>query len=98
MPDNYFKENSELSELTADMRVRRRDEILKDLKDNDKIYAGIIENRINQSMVLRNKLTDSAAAELEKYMDLVYEQEIYELDAVYTHAFYDAVKIIKDMS
>ena len=76
-------------------RDKRREKILKYLKDNDQNYAVLIKKRAEQSMILRSKLGNDIG-ELEKYMDLIYEQEIYELDAVYILALHDA-QVFKNM-
>lgn len=97
MENNYFDKYHDLKDRIEDMRIKRRDEILKELKEKNNAYADIIKERSSQSMILRNKLSDDID-EFEKYMDLIYEQEIYELDAVYVNAFYDAIKMLKDMA
>ena len=95
MNTNYFNENPKLKTLFETMRSERRYEIFDYLRKTDETYAGIVKNRTEQSMILRSKLTD--IAELETYMDFVYEQNIYELEAIYIHAFYDAIEALKKL-
>ena len=84
---DYFDLDKKI--LLKAQRDKRREKILNYLKENDQNYAALIKRRVEQSMVLRSKLGDDVG-ELEKYMDLIYEQEIYELDAVYIFALRDA--------
>jgi len=93
---NYLNEYPELKNIFEKMRAERRDEILDHLKNIDKAYSALIEKRKSLSMEIREKYRDNIS-EFDKYMDLVYEQEIYELDAIYTHAFYDAILVLKKL-
>ena len=93
MNPNFFEEYPELYNLFGTKTSERRYEVLENLKSNDEIYASLIESRSKQSMIVRNILKNDAF-ELEKYIDLINAQEIYELDAIYVYAFRDAISAL----
>ena len=89
-----FDEFPGLRELFEKNQHDRRDEILEHLSNNDKEYIKLVKKRADQSMVVRNFMGTQTPA-LEKYMDIVYEQELYELDAMYSQAFCDVIKVMR---
>ena len=93
---NCFDEYPKLKQAFEAMRPGRIEEILNHLKNNDPSYSDIIARRAKQSMILRGRLTDGVS-DFEQYTDTVYEQALYELDAVYSAAFHDAVALLKDL-
>ena len=56
------------------------------------------KKRGTQSMVLIEKLSKDVRFEYELYMDLVYEQTLYEINNVYEVAFYDAASLFMKLS
>ena len=96
MNTNYFDKYPELKAAFETMRSQRQREILDHLKSTDETYASLIQNRVEQSMILRSKLANDIAA-FEKYMDFVYAQEIYELEHVYACAFHDAIGALRNL-
>jgi len=97
MNNRFFDEYPKLGSIFEEMRRERRDEILEHLRKNDEVYAELVRNRTEQSMAIRGMLGDSIR-ELERYMDIICEQEIYELDKVYEYAFIDAVSELRRLN
>ena len=93
MNTSFFDEYPELHNLFEAKGGDRCYEILENLKSSDEKYSKLLKDRVKQSVIIRNKF-DNDVSELEKYMDLISEQEIYELNAVYAHAFYDAISAL----
>ena len=84
----------QISEFLDKTKTIRREEIIENLRINDTFYIEILTKRKEQSILLSKKLTKEAKTEHESYMDLVYEQMVYELDALYETAFHDATELI----
>lgn len=92
MNENYMKQFPQLQIEFGKMKSMRRDDFINHLKSYDDEYGELIKKRENQSMVLLEQLKGNTH-EFEKYMDLIYEQTIYELDALYGVAFNDAIEL-----
>ena len=95
----YFGKMNQFPQLRIDfdkMKSIRLDDFIGQLKDCDDKYADLLKKRENQSMILLEQLKGNTG-EFEKYMDLIYEQANYELDAIYDVAFNDAVEISRKL-
>lgn len=73
----------------------RPDEILAHMIETDSEYESLRRSRADTSMAVKDAL-DSSEALLEAYSDAVYAQEVYELDAIYRQALYDAIDALKN--
>lgn len=73
----------------------RRDEILAHMIETDKEYEQLRAKRADASMALKNAFYSTDEL-FEEYSDAVYAQEVYELDAVYRQALYDALNALKE--
>jgi len=97
MSNHHLEKYPEIKELLESMKHTRCNEILCFLKSNDNIYASLLKKRTAQSIRFSENLTN-LTREFEKYMDLVYEQEILELNAIYKFAFLDAISILEELN
>lgn len=75
----------------------RRNDILSIMLQTDSAYKKLCQDRSDVSMKLKNALISSEADTLfEKYSDILYAQEVYELDAMYRQAFCDILNVFKE--
>jgi hypothetical protein len=87
----------ELKEKFETLCQTRRDEILACLVDSDSEYDNLSQKRVDASMALKTAISELEADKLfEVYTDTVYDQEIYEIDAVYKQAWIDALEAMKE--
>lgn len=94
---DIFAKHPELKKQFDALLQTRRNEILNYMLETDKHYQNIVQARTQASMSLKNKLIGSETNTLfEEYSDAIYAQEIYELDAIYTQAFIDAIITIQE--
>lgn len=78
----FFK-YPELEKQFETLCKTRRNEILSHIVETDNEYENLRCKRADASMALKNALdSTNAGSLLEEYSDAVYEQEIYELDAI----------------
>ena len=92
------KNYPQLSEILNKTKRMRREEIIENLRVSDDFYNEILIKRKNQSVSLVEGLSEDSNAEYEQYMDLVFEQVNYELNAIYEFAFHDAVKLLEKLN
>ena len=85
----------QLNEILDKTKITRREEIFESLRINDNNYKDLLKKRKEQSVSLVEKLPKDANDEYERYMDLVYEQTIYEMNIIYELAFCDAVELLE---
>lgn len=90
-----FERYPDLAKQLEILCQTRRNEILSIMLQTDSVYKKLCQDRADISMTLKNTLIDSKADTLfEKYSDVVYAQEIYELDSIYRQAIYDILKVL----
>lgn len=91
--DNY----PEIKKLFEKLYLTRRDEILAHMLEADNEYMVLCCKRAEASMSLKNVLTSIEANDLfEEYSDAIFEQEIYELHAIYKQALIDAIIALRN--
>jgi hypothetical protein len=91
-----LSKNPELANHFNMLCQTRRDEILSQMMENDEQYEKLCKKRADISMELKMLLSDAETDALfEKYSDAVYEQEIYELDAIYRQGLHDALDYLQ---
>ncbi|MCL1884683.1 MAG: hypothetical protein FWF81_13150 [Defluviitaleaceae bacterium] len=95
MNTDLIQQYPQLAEILDITKIKRREEILENLRANNCDYKDILTRRAKQSIILLDELSKDANCEYEKYMDLVYEQTIYEMDIIYENAFLDAVELLR---
>ena len=93
----FFDDYPGLDELFRIMRENRCIEILNYLKNKDEKYSSLIKSKSEQSMRLRNNHVGDVS-EFDKYMDIIHEQENYEIDMIYSYAFFDAISALKKLN
>lgn len=84
----------QLNEILNKTKVIRREEIMENLRVSDDFYNDILRRRKEKSIIFVGKLPNDIKEEFEKYMDVTYEQSIYELNTLYERAFCDAVELL----
>ncbi|MCL2202595.1 MAG: hypothetical protein FWB88_01455 [Defluviitaleaceae bacterium] len=74
----------------------RREEIINTLLASDADYQALTKHRAETSQVVLEFLRNHDMTHcFEAYSDAVFEEELYELDAIYKEAFLDAVELME---
>jgi len=80
------------------MCAARCDEITNELLESDTDFQAITKQRANTSQIVMNALNEHGKGELfEAYSDAIYLGEVYELNAIYKEAFFDAIEMAEQL-
>ena len=90
--DTIFNNHPAFKMAFEGLYKTRRDEILTEMLEIDDCYKKLCQQRADTSSTVFEVMKSSGKVDIfEEYSCAIYEQEIYELEAVYKAAFSDAV-------
>lgn len=93
-----FEKYPQLQYKFNELSQTRQNEILSNMLKTDDNYKELIKKRTHASMVIKNIIDELEKANtfFEEYSDTIYEQEIYELNAIYKQGFIDAIIVLEE--